>query len=146
MIPEIIYQFPAADNDEAKNYQNIIKQTVFPFGVETSLRKKSSSFSEINEIVYSGLLPDKFGNVFVLTFKTESSFLNQTQKDKYLQLANPNNLYYCICMQQKEFFLVQNSKHYITTYKTYVIITHFPFIHFFVDLLQSLIRIFVIHL
>ncbi|KAL4442912.1 hypothetical protein ABPG74_010801 [Tetrahymena malaccensis] len=155
---ETIYSYPKL-NEQTRQIEETIHQLSFPYGVFIKQKQKTSSQSDLLQI----LMHDKnnmTSDQFVFTIKTNQSYEKydnssknsiSTQKD-IVDVANPNNLLYCICVQQKTFIDFKDPKQssknqkqklkkefYYEVESVYCIVTKFPHIQFYLEVIENIL-------
>ncbi|EAS01949.2 DENN (AEX-3) domain protein (macronuclear) [Tetrahymena thermophila SB210] len=154
---ETIYSYPKL-NEQTRQIEETVHQLSFPYGVFIKQKQKTQSQSDLLQI----LMHDKnnmSSDQFVFTIKTIQSYEKydnsnknsiSTQKD-IVDVANPSNLLYCICVQQKTFIDFKDPKQqsksqkklkkefYYEVESVYCIVTKFPHIQFYLEVIENIL-------
>ncbi|KAL4491358.1 hypothetical protein ABPG72_008014 [Tetrahymena utriculariae] len=154
---ETIYSYPKL-NEQTAQIEETIHQLSFPYGVLVKQKQKTLSQSDLLQI----LMHDKnnmSSDQFVFTIKTIQSYEKYDNSNKnsistlkdIVDVANPNNLLYCICVQQKTFINFKDPKQqsksqkklkkefYYEVESVYCIVTKFPHIQFYLEVIENIL-------
>lgn len=134
----------------------VISELVFPFGAECSRIRMSDSLSQLNEILFSNYVGESLQSVgggctdaptsFVLGFQTDYTAQPRGCRNEVLQQVNPRHILYAVCYRFKDFTDATSSdKHekkkgaacMYASQKVLCILTYFPFIRFFLQVITS---------
>jgi hypothetical protein len=150
--PQVNYFFTPQQDKNFDDQKKIVPGFVFPFGVEVKKCQKTESNSELNQFIFSSHNVDRYKHCYVFTLKTEESYAqektNQQDDEKnqgknFLSQCNPQKLKYCICVTTKDYIdggeEKKNKKHFYTVNNTFCLVTYYPFINFFIEVIGLII-------